>query len=181
MRKPSRTTNAERLTGARSKPEVSSTPSIPSPRRGDPVTLPCRNICDGRAVIGVLVVRTPDVPGERPKVISGRRFRSGVGKSRSPHKRRKARSVSTQGLPGLTGRREDEGYLHPQLAKREQTVSRRTQNLADDQTREDEASRKRCPGPRRSTGGIQFPPTFMFCVAPHRKGSEPAALAEHHT
>ena len=179
LRTPPRTQNAERLTRNTSEPGAPSTPSIPSARGAEPDALPCADRGDGRAVNGAPAMRTPEVPGKRAAAGSGRGLRPSGGKSRSHRKRLKGRTVTMEGVPGLTGRLEDEEYRDQQRVAREEKVARREQEIADDQARKDEASRKMCPGRRRITGVQASPSASTLRADPRRRQSAPAALGGH--
>ena len=99
---------------------------------------------------GAPATRTPEVPGKRAAVDSGRGSRSRGGKSQSHRKRRKGETVSTEGLPCLSERLE---YREQQRIARDEKLARRAQENADDQKVKDRPSDKSCSGRRGSIGG----------------------------
>ena len=139
--------NAEWVTGA------PSTPSTPSARSAGPVARPCSDHGDELAVGGAPATRTPEVPGNQAAVDSGRGPRSSGGKSRSHCRRRKGKTVSTEGLPSATERLGIEEYRGQPRVARDKKLARRAQEIADDQ-RKDRARKKSCSGRHRSRRGV---------------------------
>ncbi len=113
-RTPPRTLTVERLTRNTRDTGAHSIPSTPSARGAGPAARPGADRGDGRAGYGAPAMTTPEVPGNRAAANSGRGLRPSGGKSRSHRKRRKGRTAALEGLPGITGRLENEEYREQQ-------------------------------------------------------------------